>query len=742
MKRFTSLLFVYLFVVNFSPSASTGNPTALQGNGGIGDYVWSDLNKNGIQEQNEVGISNVTVKLFFGDGSVRTATTNSVGYYIFGELSPGSYTVQFITPSGMTSSPSNAGADETRDSDPVNGEVAVTLANDEAMVAIDAGFYKTTCASTPAITDTDGDCITDADDIDDDNDGILDHVENGGYDAYRDCDFDGTPNYLDPTPGCPPVSGNDIYGNRYKTLTGEDCNGDGIIDFFDWDRDGIINELDLDSDNDGILDLRETRDKKASDSNSDGMVDGTDTDNDGLLSTADANDNDASIAASIGLTPADLDRDKTPNFFDLDSDGDGLADNREALELDPFIPGYNGFTYGTNDDDHDGVITESYTSDFYDADNFKGFGALGIILYDYDNDGLPNAYDIDSDNDGITDNVESQPTCAEVQPSGEDIDNDGLDDAYDFEVDHCMKNAAGITPYDKDFDSTPDIRDLDSDNDGAPDVNEGSGIFGNFVTDNSDIDLDGLFGQFDVFNIKTANSNLVNNVAHSNMGAAGGFHGPIPPGSNAKLPQSPQGSCPDIDRDWRNVSLLPITLLHFKGNMANKVVKLNWSAENEVNMSHYIVERSTNGVEYAEVSKVTAVNNGPVITGYSIEDTISNLSNTTIYYRLKEVDKTGGVKFSNVLSFKVSETAGITMSIYPNPARSYFVLKLNAIKEGSVTTRLTDLAGKTVLAQKTRIISGMNTVTINAIGRLAAGTYQVQVLIDGQRFNQKLVISK
>ena len=51
-------------------------------------------------------------------------------------------------------------------------------------------------------------------------------------------------------------------------------------------------------------------------------------------------------------------------------------------------------------------------------DNFNGFGAKGYTLKDRDGDGLPNPYDIDSDNDGITDNVEGQPTCSEQQPSG------------------------------------------------------------------------------------------------------------------------------------------------------------------------------------------------------------------------------------------------------------------------------------------------------------------------------------
>src|SRR5690606_37969566 len=146
---------------------------------------------------------------------------------------------------------------------------------------------------------------------------------------------------------------------------------------------------------------------------------------------------------------------------------------------------------------------------------------------DNDGDGHPNPYDIDSDNDGITDNVEGQPTCSEMQPFGTDTDSDGLDDAYDTDNDGCIRKAAGITPYDKDFDGTPDIRDLDTDNDSSPDVSEGSGISGDFVTNFNDSDEDGLIDQLDVFDIKTATALFVNNVAHSNIGPNGNFDGPL-----------------------------------------------------------------------------------------------------------------------------------------------------------------------------------------------------------------------
>ena len=82
------------------------------------------------------------------------------------------------------------------------------------------------------------------------------------------------------------------------------------------------------------------------------------------------------------------------------------------------------------------------------------------VQCDYDGDNIPDHLDLDSDNDGIPDNVESQPTNGMILPSGSDSDNDGLDNAYE---------AGGTFAQDTDNDLLPDYLDADSDNDGLSD---------------------------------------------------------------------------------------------------------------------------------------------------------------------------------------------------------------------------------------------------------------------------------
>jgi len=109
----------------------------------IGDRVWEDLNGNGLQDAGEPGIGGVTVELLDDLLAVRASTiTDSLGAYGFGELTPGQYSVRFITPAGYIPTLANQGNDSA-DSDAVSGVAGpFTLESGEANATVDAGFYK------------------------------------------------------------------------------------------------------------------------------------------------------------------------------------------------------------------------------------------------------------------------------------------------------------------------------------------------------------------------------------------------------------------------------------------------------------------------------------------------------------------------------------------------------------------------------------------------------------------------
>lgn len=123
----------------------------------IGDLVWNDINKNGIQDSGESGVENVTVELFNANGPTGLTTqTDANGNYGFADLYPGEYYIKVTLPAGYSFAPKDVGGDDTVDSDthPTTGESdPTTLASGEDDVTWDAGIYKPvkiTVATDPA----------------------------------------------------------------------------------------------------------------------------------------------------------------------------------------------------------------------------------------------------------------------------------------------------------------------------------------------------------------------------------------------------------------------------------------------------------------------------------------------------------------------------------------------------------------------------------------------------------------
>jgi hypothetical protein len=86
----------------------------------LGDFVWYDSDRDGIQDANETGVAGVTVSLYTCDNTfVSSTTTNGSGFYLFSNLEPNqAYFVIFSnTPAQYVFSTIDQGGDDTKDSD-------------------------------------------------------------------------------------------------------------------------------------------------------------------------------------------------------------------------------------------------------------------------------------------------------------------------------------------------------------------------------------------------------------------------------------------------------------------------------------------------------------------------------------------------------------------------------------------------------------------------------------------------
>ena len=578
--------------------------------------------------------------------------------------------------------------------------------------------------------DKDLDGIPDYLDIDSDNDGIPDTVESFGVDANGDGRID---NFVD-------VDVDGLSDNvDANTSGGSSLRLSGLgLGALDTDGDGLPNYLDLDSDNDGIPDIVEAL---GSDPANDGKVSLTaDIDGDGLLDVLDGDVGNDLVAENSsnallrtgtdgnndGRTDSwpnkNIDGDSKPNAYDLDSDGDGITDVKEAQ-----------FT----DADWNGRIDGALNTDGW---NTAVASAGSLSLPNTDGIGRVNPYDIDSDEDGIPDNVEGLTTIGYLLPAYADTDGDGIDNSYDNFVGF---GGDGIHPVDTDGDTQPDYLDLDTDGDGLIDRIEGNDLNFNSTPDDNvtltgvDTDGDGLDNRFD-------NDNASTKATSRYMGNGGTTSGENPPGSITTVQRSPLSTwgCP-FERDWRCVFyVLNCDIITVKASLQSEETKLNWTVLCDQEVGYFVIERSVDRINFMDVGRVEGRSTVNAAEHYNTTDDVRAIASGFIYYRLRTILRDGKAKWSPIIAVKKDNSDNVNVQILPNPVREQLQVLITTPVQTTADIYIIDGNGKILQQYRETSRPGVNSFTYRQVAALPVGIYYMRIKLGNSIINKKFSVIK
>jgi hypothetical protein len=166
--------------------------------------------------------------------------------------------------------------------------------------------------------------------------------------------------------------------------------------------------------------------------------------------------------------------------------------------------------------------------------------------------------------------------------------------------------------------------------------------------------------------------------------------------------------------------ILPLDLLTFTGNSDGSTAWLQWKTTNEINVSHFEIERSADGVRFEKLGQLVAGGNS-----YRFSDQPTS-SGATYFYRLKIVDKDGRSRYSEIVAINLKRSTN-WVQVLPNPFTDKLLLNIAARQTLTTDIRLMDLNGRTLLQKTVVVQAGNNAVTIPQLGGLAKGTYLLQI---------------
>ena len=179
---------------------------------------------------------------------------------------------------------------------------------------------------------------------------------------------------------------------------------------------------------------------------------------------------------------------------------------------------------------------------------------------------------------------------------------------------------------------------------------------------------------------------------------------------------------------------LPIELISFTGNRRDAVIELRWRTGSEFNNYYMAVERSADGIEFAEIGRVQGLGTTDGVKDYAFTDHAP--FNGINYYRLRQVDFDGTTEIHPTISVLFKGEASFGLYLYPNPATDQIQVRLDGATDQETKIRIFDLMGREYARFTIPAGAFQKELPVHA---LPAGTFFLQAVQGGKTATGKVV---
>lgn len=183
-------------------------------------------------------------------------------------------------------------------------------------------------------------------------------------------------------------------------------------------------------------------------------------------------------------------------------------------------------------------------------------------------------------------------------------------------------------------------------------------------------------------------------------------------------------------------SPLPVTLVQFSGMLLGEHAKLSWVTVQEINSDKYIVEHSTDGLNFSPVGTVPAKGNSATPEYYSFLHTQPPPGSN--YYRLRQVDLDGRVTIYGTVTVRIPAGA---WQVFPNPVvNKQVVIRFGSMPRGKYQVSLVNTAGQVVFRAETVYRVEGELIRLTLPRSIVPGLYYLRVNGSGSRQEKVLLV--
>lgn len=190
-------------------------------------------------------------------------------------------------------------------------------------------------------------------------------------------------------------------------------------------------------------------------------------------------------------------------------------------------------------------------------------------------------------------------------------------------------------------------------------------------------------------------------------------------------------------KDWilvDNLFPLPVVLLNFDTDCKDGLVELKWSTASEINNDFFVIEKSTDAINFFPIATVQGSGNSNSFISYSYADQNPNFATT--YYRLKQVDFDGNFEYFDIVasSCTSNNTFFVNQFILTDDV---FQFNVTTTEDEKLNIYLYDYRGRLITNETKLVTKGLNQLNLNNLN-LSNSIYMLNIVGEKNQYSTKV----
>ncbi len=178
---------------------------------------------------------------------------------------------------------------------------------------------------------------------------------------------------------------------------------------------------------------------------------------------------------------------------------------------------------------------------------------------------------------------------------------------------------------------------------------------------------------------------------------------------------------------------LPVKWLSVTAELVDNAVLIKWSSTHEINNNYFAIEKSMeqlpNTANWNKIGQIKGNETKNSISNYQfVDNDVSNQLESTIFYRIKQVDLDGKYAYSKIVNVNLkNDLTDEIIQVFPNPFKNEIYISRKSQSSKNIIIKVFDILGKNIYTQTIDFIHANQSIKIDLSKIIDSGIYLLSI---------------